>query len=326
MEPVPSSIIVGIDVSKRTLAIATSASARPATQPNGSAGFAALITALPAPADVLIVLEATGEYHIPLVTALDAAGYACAICNPAHVRAFAKSCGLRSKTDRTDATLLVRFGLARSPRPQPLLPPVLQHLRALLARRADLLGMRTMERNRCQATHDAVVKESLLRTIALLTEESDALLGQITAMIAADPALAARSAQLQTVPGIGPVVAAQLLAGLTELGARTASELAALVGVAPFARESGQFRGKRFIGGGRATVRQALYQAVNTAVGGRCRANPLKTHYHQLRARQKPRNLAIVAEMRRLLRYLTRMVRDNLTWTDLTVNQPPIPA
>ena len=211
--------------------------------------------------------------------------------HPADVRAFAKF-GLRSKTDRTDATLLVRFGLARSPRPQPLLPPVLQHLRALLARRADLLGMRTMERNR---SRPRTMRWSRNRSCARLPcspEESDALLGQITAMIAADPALAARSAQLQTVPGIGLVVAAQLLAGLTELGARTASELAALVGVAPFARESGQIPGQA-LHRRRASHRSARRSTRPSTprLGGAVGQTPSRRTITSLRARQKPRNL-----------------------------------
>lgn len=321
MEPVPNQIIVGIDVSKQLFDVATSTGTGSRSYPATPSGFAALVTLVQALPSVLIVLEATGEYHLPLVTALDEAGYPVAICNPAHVRSYARSMGIRSKTDRSDAQVLVAFGAARRPiaRFQP--SPQLRHLKALIARRDDLVSMRVMESNRLGATHDPVVAGSLDQMITLLSDQITALDRAIADLIASDPDLSARKARLETIPGIGPVVAARCLVDLPDLGAMTKKQVAAYVGVAPYARDSGQFHGKRFIQAGKAMIRQSLYQAVFSAVYTTRRDNLLKTHFLHLETQGKPQKVAMVATMRRLLTYLTVMLRDNLTWDQLDVNQ-----
>ena len=321
MEPVQEQSIVGIDVSKRTVDVAISTTSGSRSYPNSGPGFTALIAEIAVMPRALIVLEATGEYHIPLVEALEAAGYLTAICHPGHVRAYVRSMGMRSKTDRIDACMLVAFGSARRPVARPLGAPQLRHLQALLARRDDLMTMRTMESNRHHATHDQVIAASLGQMIAILTAHIQQLDRAIAELIASEPALTRRSTQLQTVPGIGPHVAARCLACLPALGTMTAKQLAALVGVAPYARDSGQFHGKRFIQGGKATLRQTLYLAINSTVHCTRSANALKTHYTHLRHLGKPHNVAMIATIRRLLTYLTVMTRDHLTWEQLDINQ-----
>jgi transposase len=323
MEPVPEQIIVGIDVSKQAFDVATSTGTGSRTYPATSAGYAALVTLAQSWPCVLIVLEATGEYHLPLVTALDEAGFPVAICNPAHVRAFGRGMGIRSKTDRSDAQVLVAFGQARRPIPRFQPSPQLRHLKALIARRDDLVSMRVMERNRRSATHDPVVAASLEQISALLSDQITALNLAIANLIASEPDLAERKTRLASVPGIGPVIAARCLVDLPDLGAMTKKQIAAYVGVAPYARDSGQFHGKRFIQAGKAVVRQSLYQAVFSAVHTTRRTNLLKTHYQHLRDQGKHPKVALVATMRRLLTYLTVMARDNLDWNQLDVNQGP---
>lgn len=323
MEPVPEQIIVGIDISKQFFDVATSTGTGSRRYPATPAGYAELVTLVQSRPQVLIVLEATGEYHLPLVTALDAAGYPVAICNPAQVRHYARSMGIRSKTDRSDAQMLVAFGAARRPIPRFQPSPQLRHLKALIARRDDLVSMRVMERNRRSATHDPFVADLLDQMIVLLSAQITVLDRAIADLIARDPELADRTNRLQSVPGIGPVVAARCLVDLPDLGTMTKKQVAAYVGVAPYARDSGQFRGKRFIQAGKAAIRQCLYQAVFSAVHTTRRANLLKTHYLHLLDQGKHPKVALVATMRRLLTYLTVMVRDNLTWTQLAVNQAP---
>ena len=325
MELVPDQIIVGIDVSKQSFDVATSTGTGSRSYPATPAGFAALVQLVQSWPSVLIVLEATGEYHLPLVTALDAAGFPAAICNPAQVRAYARGMGIRSKTDRSDAQVLVAYGAARRPQARMQPSPQLRHLKALIARRDDLVSMRVMERNRRSATHDPVVADSLDQMIVLLSDQITVLDRAIANLIASDPDLADRKTRLESVPGIGPQIAARCLVDLPDLGTMTKKQVAAYAGVAPYARDSGQFRGKRFIQAGKAMIRQALYQAVFSAVYTTRTANLLKTHYLHLSQQGKPHKVAMVATMRRLLTYLTAMTRDNLTWHQLDVNQGPKP-
>ncbi len=321
MELVTPHSIIGIDVSKDTLDVATSTDNRVRPYANTASGFARLIVSLRECTDPLIVLEATGEYHIPLVEALEAAGYLTAICNPAWVRNFAKSQGASVKTDKVDARMLVAYGRARNPERRPLLPPLLREIKALLARRDDLVGMRTMERNRIKGTHDDSVRASAMRMEAVMTAEITMLGSEIARLIASDPAMAAQYRQLCSTPGIAMVCAAQILVSLPELGTLSPKQLAALVGVAPYARDSGKKRGKRFVQGGRAALRKALYQAVFVAIYTVKHDHALKGHYRRLRAAGKAHDLAMVATMRHLVIYLNVMVRDGLSWNELDVNQ-----
>jgi transposase len=303
---------VGIDVAKSTLEVAILPANRPLTIPNTPAGWRQLITRLGTDEPVCIVLEATGKYHLGVTDALTEAGLPPAVLNPAWTRAFAKSEGQRAKTDRVDASMLARYAQQKQPQPRPRLGEAQRQLKELVTCRDGLVKLLTMVTNQEQEATD-VSRGFLQATIAGLERQRDATTAAIAALIATDPALAARDRQLQSVPGIGKIVSAVLLAGLSELGTCSHKAVAALIGVAPFAQDSGGTQGQRCISGGRADVRRALYQMANSAR----RYNPvIRAHYQQLRQR-KPHKVAMIACINRMLGILTAMVRDDLTWTEL---------
>ncbi len=304
-----SETCVGIDVAKRWLDVAWGPSGRRRVA-NTPEGWATLVAALAAAPPTLIVLEATGHLHVGVTVALDAAGLTPAVVSPLAVRRFAQSLGQHAKTDTLDARLLARYGERMRPTPRPVPSATERTLAALVARRADVVKLLVMETNRCDAA-DPAVATSIEAVLAVLTEQQHQLDRQIATVIADDPALAARFAILTSVPGIGPVIGATLLVGLAELGTAPGAQLAGLVGLAPYARDSGSHRGHRAIGGGRKAVRRALYLAALTAIS---RAPLFTAHYQQLRARGKPAKVALIACARRLLGILNAMVRDGLAW------------
>jgi transposase len=316
--PIPSAeVVVGIDVAKATLACVWLPRGEQRTFANEPAGWAALITWLaPTPPD-LIVLEATGSYHVRLTEALAAADLLPAVINPTVIHRFAQSLSRHAKTDHSDALTLAWYGQRMRPEPQPLRSPARRQLQALVTRRAQVNKLVGMEQNRLAVT-DPIAQSSVTTVIACLTAQLTSLATQIAAHIKADPELAADAALLTSVPGIGPLISATLIAAVPELGQRTGKQLAALVGLAPFARDSGTHRGLRFIAGGRADVRRALYLAVLTMR----RFNPIiAAHLHHLEARGKPSKLAMIASARRLLGILNAMLRDRLTWSETQVGQ-----
>jgi transposase len=309
--------IVGIDVSKQDLDVAILPSETHLRVPNDAAGWAQLIAQIDPTAPPTIVLEATGPYHVGLTLALAAAGYPAAVINPARTHAFIASEGQRTKTDRTDATLLARFGEQKRPAPSPVLSETARQLKDLVACRDELTQLRTMELNRLSvatvwtAPHHQAVLDAL-------TRERDLVVREIAALIARDPALTARAALLQSAPGIGPVLGPVLLARLPELGTGDPKGLASLAGVAPHTQQSGTGKAHGPIQGGRPAVRKALFQMARTAVA----RNPvLKTHYHRLIAEGKPDKVAIIACARRELGILHAMLRDGITWQQTRVGQ-----
>jgi transposase len=306
---------VGIDVSATTL---DSASATGATgqHPNTPAGIAQLVAALastPTP-PTLIVLEATGAYHASVTSALVAAGLPVAVVNPRQIRRFAESVGQLAKTDRLDAALLARFAATVQPPVRALPDTATQELAALIDRRRQLLEMLTMERNRLPVARRSV-QASLRQTIRALERALAALEDETDRWIKDSPVWRAREDLLTSVPGIGPQTARALIARLDELGRTSSREIAALVGVAPFAQESGRWRGQRRIRGGRADVRTLLYMAALTAA----RCNPvIRALYRRLKAAGKPTKVALTACMRRLLVIVNAMVRKNERWQATT--------
>lgn len=300
---------VGIDVSKATLDGATAAGAT-WQEANDAAGIAATVARLGAQAPTLVVVEATGAYHASVTSALLAAGLPVAVVNPRQVRRFAESVGQLAKTDRLDAAVLARFAAAVQPAPRPLPDAATQELAALVDRRRQLLEMLTMERNRLAVARRSV-QPSVRQTIKALERALAALEDETDRWVQDSPAWRAKEDLLKSVPGIGPQTARLLIARLGELGQLSAKEIAALVGVAPFAQESGRWRGLRRIRGGRADVRTGLYMATLTAA----HKNPvLRTHYQRLLAAGKPKKVALTACMRRLLVMLNAMVRNNTRW------------
>lgn len=308
------SVFVGIDVSSQTLEVASSIEAKTWQVGNDAAGIEQLADQLASLTPALIVLEATGGYEFEAACALQAAGLAVAVVNPRTARDFARALGALAKTDALDARMLAAFARVLHQHPErerfvkPLADAELQRLQALVLRRRQLMQMITSERQRMRISH-AAARPSIERVIEFLKTE----LGDSEADVAAHVQRhhAELAAALASVPGIGAASVAVLLAELPELGKLDRRRVAALVGVAPLNRDSGQMRGQRTIWGGRADVRRALYMATLTAV----RHNPiLKTHYERLLAAGKRKKVALVACMRKLLTMLNAIAKHGSTW------------
>jgi len=259
----------------------------------------------------VIVVEATGGLEQPLAAALCAAGLPVAVVNPRQPRDFARSMGRLAKTDRLDARVLAEYGAAVNPEPRPLPDAQQRELRELVAHRQRLVDTRTAEGNRLSRTTSPSVRGAIQNHIDWLDHQVRQADTNIAALIRDNPLWHKLSQLLQSVPGIGPVVSATLIARLPELGRINHKEIAALVGLAPFNRDSGQWRGRRSVWGGRAALRSALYMA--TVVATRC--NPaIRTFYQRLRNAGKPGKVALTACMRKLLITLNAIARDVRPW------------
>ena len=309
---------IGIDVGKATLDVATHPEGTTWQRPNDAVGWQALVATCRATPPAGIVLEASGGYETGLVVALDAVGFTPVVANPTAARRFAQSLGRRAKTDRIDAQMLAEYGARLQPVAQPVPSETARQLRALIDRREQLTKQLVEEQNRLQQA-DPLVRDSIQTHLDWLRTERDAVTRTLEALVASDPVWQHRVALLTTVPGMGSWTATVYAVALPELADRSGKQLAALVGVAPHPRESGRFRGQRFISGGRAHVRRAGYQAVHAAQ--RSRDPVLRSHVAQLMARGKSRKQAIVATLRRLLGILHVMVRDDLTWDQTRVGK-----
>jgi transposase len=310
MDKAPAPTFVGIDVSKHRLDIHSRPSGERFTIDHDEEGVAALVEHLAALAPALVVLEATGGYEAPVAAALAAAGVPVAVVNPRQARRFAEATGRLAKTDRLDAAALAHFAEAVRPEARPLPDADTAALAALVERRRQLVAMRTAEQNRLEQAPPPIARE--IRThIAELDRRIDRADRDLAAAIQASPAWRAKDDLLRSAPGIGPVVSRVLLTELPELGALSGRRIAALVGVAPVAKDSGKKAGARRIAGGRAGVRSALYMAALAAA----RYNPaVRAVYRRLRAAGKAVKVAQVAAMRKLLVTLNAMVRDGRPW------------
>lgn len=304
-------VFVGIDVAKAELAVAVRPTGERWTTANAEAAWPPLVARLQALAPQLVLCEASGGYELPLVGALAAAGLPVVVVNPRQVRDFAKATGTLAKTDRLDAGILAHFAEAVRPAVRPLPDAATQLLAALVARRRQLVEMLTAERNRLGVA-PGPLRAELQGHIADLTRRVAQLDQDLDQHLRASPLWRAQEDLLRSVPGVGPVTARTLLATLPELGTLDRRTIAALVGVAPFARDSGTLRGRRSCWGGRAAARTALYMATLTGV----RFNPtLAAFYGHLVAQGKCKKLALVACMRKLLTILNAMVRTQTPWT-----------
>jgi transposase len=307
---VPSPLFVGIDVAKDTLDVAVRPTAETWSIPNDEAGIAALVAQVGALAPTLVVLEATGSFHGPLTAALAAAGFPVVVVNPRQVRAFAHATGVLAKTDRIDARVIAHFADAVRPTPRPLPDAATQELRAVLLRRRQLVEMLTAERIRL-ATAPRRIHQAIQQHLRWLERHLTALDAELTRLIQASPLWRAKDDLLRSIPGVGPVLAQTMLAQVPELGALGHKQIAALVGVAPFNRDSGTLRGRRMISGGRAEVRAVLYMGTLVAT----RHNPvIKAFYDRLCAAGKLKKVALTACMRKLLTIMNAMVRDLKPW------------
>jgi len=306
--------VVGIDVSKRTLDVCLllkgARTGKSLVFSNDQEGINELLGRLEEVRPELVVLEATGRYERLAATSIAAAGIAVAIVNPRQARDFAKAIGRLAKTDRIDAFVLARFAAAVGPPPSVIPDEEAQALQHILARRRQLLGMLTAENNRLQMAPEAL-KGRIRAHMKWLRKEIKRTDGDLEEAIEKSATFKENEALLRSVPGVGPVLARTLMAELPELGAITHKRLCALVGVAPFNRDSGQGRGKREVWGGRAPVRAALYMGTLVAT----RHNPvLKRFYERLLAAGKPKKVALVACMRKLLSILNALMRDRAIW------------
>lgn len=307
-------MFVGIDVAKAEVVVAVAPHGETWTSATTAAGLRTLATRLRRLAPQLIVLEPSGGYELPVLEALLDADLRVSLVLPERVRAYARSQGQRAKTDVLDAQILAQYAAQLQTPRLAVLVPAQRALIRLVMRRQQIDGMLTAERQRLDQDslyHDSPIRVDLQETIAYLEAKLRDLDRDLAAMIAADPTWAATAALLRSVPGVGPVTTATLLACVPELGTLSRRKIAALIGVAPIARESGRWRGQRRIGGGRRLVRRVLYMAALVA----SRFNPsLKAFYTRLRARGKTTKQALTACMRKLLVLLNTLLRTRQAW------------
>jgi transposase len=319
-------MFVGIDVAKAELVVGVRPTGERWTVANDERGVRTLVDRLQIDRPTLVILEATGGYELICVAALAAANLPVVVVNPRQVRDFAKATGQLAKTDRIDADILALFADRVRPEVRSLPDAEAQELDALLGRRRQLLEMLQAERNRLGQVFGrgkAPVKKSLKTHIAYLERELRMTDSDLGTMIRESPAWRERDEVYQSVPGVGPVLSLTLLADLPELGRLSRREIAKLVGVAPLSRDSGTMRGRRFVQGGRATVRAVLYMATLVATT----RNPvIRVFYQRLLAAGKPKKLALVACMRKLLTILNIMARTQQRWAATLADHALIPA
>jgi transposase len=304
-------MVIGIDVSKAQLDVHVRPSLEAFAVPRTGEGLAALVGRLQALAPGLIAVEATGGFETVLVAALAGAGLPVVVVNPAQVRAFAQALGKRAKTDPLDAAVIARFAEATRPEIRPLPDAATQLLADLVARRRQIVTMIGAERQR-EKRAPARVRRSILRLVKALEKELASLDHDIDDAVRSSPAWRDSADLLTSVPGVGPTIARTLLAELPEIGTLDRRQIAALVGVAPWTRQSGQWRGKSIISGGRASVRAVLFMGAMVAV----KHNPaLKAFRDRLVAAGKPKLVALIATVRKLVTILNAMLRDRKPWT-----------
>jgi transposase len=302
---------VGIDVSKDRLDVHVRPSSEAFAVSRDGKGLEELIDRLHTLSPQLIAIEATGGFETIAAAALAGAALPLAIVNPAQVRHFAKAVGKRAKTDPIDAEVIARFAEAIKPEVRPVPDAQARLLGELVARRRQIVDMMTAERQREQRTLIVRVRKSILRHIRMLEKELAEIDDDIGTLVRSSPAWRDKEDLLVTCPGIGNTLARSLLAEMPELGSLTRRQIASLAGLAPFTRQSGRWKGKSMIAGGRAPVRTALYMAALTAISWN---PPLKRFYQRLLSVGKPKMLALIAVARKILTTLNAMLRDRKQW------------
>ena len=308
-----SEVFIGIDVSKETLDIAIRPSGEPLTVSNDDEGVAALLKRIAPLKPVLIVLEATGGLQNLAAATLAEAGLAVAVANPTRTRNFAKTIGKLAKTDGIDAAVIAEYARIIKPPARPLPDKQQRELEMWLVHRRQLTHMLVQEKNRLSGAPKDM-HQSIEGCIRFFEREIAEIDKKAASMIKANTKWRQKAELLKSAPGVGTVTAAALLAWLPELGTFDRKQIAALAGLAPYNRDSGKYRGRRSIWGGRAAVRTSLYMATITAMRTDER---MKGFYARLRATGKKAKMAITAVMRKLLTALNAMLRDNQPWSDL---------
>lgn len=302
---------VGIDVSKESLDVAAHASGARLQAENSEQGLKQLCERLLGMSPELVVMEASGGYERLCAATLTQAGLAVAVVNARQVRAFALATGVLAKSDAVDARVLAHFAAAVRPPARPLPDEQRQALDELMGRRRQLVGMLVMEKNRLAQARGPRVRRDIKSLIAVLEKRIKGCDGDLQQLIQASPLWRAQEDLLRSFNGIGPVNARMLVAELPELGTLNRKEIASLTGLAPISRDSGKYKGRRSIAGGRGQVRSTLYMAAVCAI----RANPaIRTFYQRLREAGKPAKVALVACMRKILTILNAMLRNQTRW------------
>ena len=296
---------VGIDVSKQHLDIFDEGLGVPERIANAPQAITQIVARWRC--DVLVVFEATGVYDLELREALGQAGIRFARINPARARDFARASGQLAKTDPIDARMLAAFARALKPATEQIANPARNALARLAKRRDQLVLMRAQEKNRRSEADDRAMADRIGRLIEVLDGEIAEIEADISTLIKTEPEISGDAQLIRSLPGVGPVTCMQLIAQMPELGKVGPKQVAALAGLAPFNVDSGAYRGKRKIAGGRKRVRDALYMDALNA--GR-RADPFKVFYVRLRQAGKPAKLALIAVARKLLTVLNAMMRD----------------
>jgi transposase len=304
-------VYVGVDVSKDRLDVHVLPDGEAFAVARNGKGLAALCARLSGQGVEIVAVEATGGFETVVAAALAGAGLPLVVVNPAQVRAFAKALGQRAKTDPIDAAVIARFVQATKPAVRPLPDAATRLLADLVGRRRQIVDMLAAERQRQQRLTARHLARSLARLIAALERELDAVDGEIDTAVRGSPAWREREDLLSSVPGVGPVIARTLIAELPELGTLTNKQIAALAGLVPYTRQSGQWKGKAFIGGGRKHVRSALFMGAMTA---RTHNPILKTFYERLLAAGKPKMVALIAVARKLLTFLNAIIKSKTPW------------
>ena len=298
-------VVVGIDISKDRLDLHLLPSGEAWNIATNPAALKALAKDLKRRQVTLVVMEATGGLERPLLIELAAIGLKAAALNPRQVREFARATGQLAKTDGIDAATIARFGHTMRPKPRPLASPARRRLLAFIIRRRQIVAMRNAEKTRIQQTLDQDIKSEIVASISCLSQNIASLDRRIAIMLRDNWRQTAQL--LRSMLGVGPVTAATLIAELPELGGIGRRQAAALVGVAPLNRDSGKWRGRRTVWGGRASLRKTLYMAALSA----SKHDPkLSAFYSRLRDAGKPHKLALTAVMRKMITTLNAMLRD----------------
>jgi transposase len=304
-------IYVGIDVSKDQLDVALRPSGESFAVARTVAGIDDLIERLKTSWPTMVAIEATGGFETLVAGGLAGAGLPVVVVNPAQVRSFAQALGKRAKTDPIDAMVIAHFVEATKPQQRALPDAMAQLLAGLVARRRQIVEMIGAESQRAHRISHPRLNKSIARLRKAFEKELCELDDEIGNQVRGSPAWAEKEDLLASVPGIGPTIARSLIAELPELGTLDRRQIAALVGLAPWTRQSGQWRGRRFIGGGRASVRRMLFMGAMVAA----RFNPqLKLFRDKLVAAGKPKLVAIIAVARKLLTILNAILRDKTPW------------
>ncbi len=304
-------VYVGIDVSKDRLDVHVLPEGQAFAVARNGEGLAELCVRLARGPVTIVAVEATGGFETIVAAALAGAGLPLVVVNPAQVRAFAKALGKRAKTDPIDAAVIARFVAATKPVVRPLPDAATQLLADLVGRRRQIVEMLAAEHQRQTRLTARHLARSLTRLIAALERELAALDGDIDTAVRGSPAWREREDLLSSVPGVGPVIARTLIAELPELGSIGRKQIAALAGLAPYTRQSGRWKGKTFIGGGRKDVRRALFMGAMTA---RKHNPPLKAFYERLIAAGRPKMVALIAVARKLLTILNAIIKTKTPW------------